>query len=395
VTATSGTLTATGTVSVRPPDPPVAISISPSTLSLIPGGVEAIVARATDSTGRVADATFEWSSADPAVATVGRTDGVVTAVSVGATTVTVTSGLLSATAPVSVVDFSGAFAFTRTSSLGAGRYATDVLSYSASDRMLQPLLRASEFASIAAPAWSPDGTLLAIEVIRTFFGPPEFEWLDYTGDLYVLDATAPSGSPWRALTTNGLSRLPSWSPDGRWIAYLEQDALFSFSHISVIGVAGGASTRLTTSEGYYGRPHWSPDGTRLAFSAYLNGSNYSQIFIVNANGSELTRIAPGTTSYWDPSWSPDGARLAFIRFRNEAPGSYLFDVMITDVDGRNVRQVMSSADWSSAPVWSPDGRQIMFSSGGALYVMQADGSGLTRITSPPNNSWDSAPVWRR
>ena len=103
VTATAGTLSATATVSVRPPDPPVAVSISHSALSLIAGSVERLVAHATDSTGRTANVSFEWSSGDPAVATVGKTDGIVTAISLGATTVTVAVGALRATATVAVI----------------------------------------------------------------------------------------------------------------------------------------------------------------------------------------------------------------------------------------------------------------------------------------------------
>ena len=126
VTARAGALSATATVSVRPPDPPVSVSISPNAVSVIVGGVERLVARAVDSTGRGANVSFEWMSADPAVATVGKTDGMVTAIAPGTTTVTVSTGTVSATATISVIDFAGSFAFTRTSSSG-GRFASDVL----------------------------------------------------------------------------------------------------------------------------------------------------------------------------------------------------------------------------------------------------------------------------
>lgn len=393
VTAISGTLTATATVSVRPPDPPVAVSISPTALSFMPGSVERLVARAVDSTGRVANVSFEWASANPAVATVGKTDGIVTAIAPGSTTVTATTGALSATATVAVIDFAGSFAFTRTLS-SPGRFASDVLTYSSSDGRLQSLPRSSEFASIAGLAWSPDGAQLAVEGVRAFFGPPEFEWLEYTSDLYVVDAATSGVSAWRALTTNGMSRSPSWAPDGRRIAYVEQDVLFEKNHIALIDAVGGTPVRLTRSEGYYGRPLWSPDGTRVAFSAWVNGSDQSQIFIIDADGSRSTRISPDATSDYDPSWSPDGLRLAFVRFREEPRGTYHFDLVVSDVDGRNVRRVAAPAEFASAPAWSPDGRQIMFATPAGLYLVNADGSNLTRITTPPANAFDSAPTWR-
>jgi Bacterial Ig-like domain (group 2)/WD40-like Beta Propeller Repeat len=393
VTATSGTLTATAVVSVRPPDPPVAVSISRAALSVIPGSVDRLVARAVDSTGRVVNVSFEWASADAAVATVGKTDGIVTAIAPGFTTVTATTGALSATATVSVIDFVGSFAFTRTSS-SAGRFASDVLTYSSADGRLRSLPRSSEFASIAGLAWSPNGAQLAVEGVRAFFGPPEFEWLEYTSDLYVVDAETSGISPWRALTTNGMSRSPSWAPDGRRIAYVEQDVLFEKNHIALIDAAGGASVRLTPADGYYGRPLWSPDGTRVAFSAFVAGIDLSKIYIVDVDGSRSTRISPDATSDYDPGWSPDGLRLAFVRFREEPRGTYHFDVVVSDVDGRNVRRVATPAEFAVAPVWSPDGRQIMFATPAGLYAVNADGSGLTRITTPPDNAFDGVPTWR-
>lgn len=394
VTATAGTLSAVVTVTVRPPDPPVALSTTPNAVSLLPGSIERVVARAVDSTGRTANVSFEWISTNPAIATVGKTDGMITAIAPGSTTVTVTAGVLAASVPVSVVDFAGSFAFTRTSS-DAGRFSSDVFIYSEPDKRLRSLPRSSEFASIAGAAWSPNGEQLAVERIHTFYGPPEFEWMEYTSDIYVVDAATSDTPVWRALTTNGTSRSPSWSPDGRRIAYVEQSKLFENNRIVLIDAGGGTPARLTREDGYYGKPIWSPDGTRVAFSAYVSGSDASQIFIVDVDGTRSTSITPVGMSDYDPSWSPDGAHLAFIRYTNESGGKYRFDVVVGDVDGRNVRRIASPPEYSSSPAWSPDGRQIMVAVGGGLYVMNSDGSALTRITSPTQTTSDGAPSWRR
>ena len=395
VTATAGALSATASVAVIPVDLAVRLTISPSALSLIVGGEERLAARAYDVNDRTTEASFEWSSLDPAIATVGKTDGHVTAIAAGTTTVTATAGPLRAFAAVSVVAIGGSFAFTRTTQFTLGSYISDVFLFSAADPTMRSLPRSSQFASIGAPAWSTDGTRLVVEVIHDLL--EEHGMVYYkSSDLYVLDAAAPADAPWRALTANGLSESPSWSPDGKRIAYVQE------SDIYIIDAGGGTPVRLTQTKAN-GAPRWSPDGARLAFSNWSVGSG--DVFIVNADGSGLTNVTQSSASEYDPSWSPDGARLAFA---SRTPGTDQFAVSVVDVDGSNVKRLASLIDYPSAPAWSPDGRQIIFSVvrlccarslpsllAPGLYVMNADGSSLDRLTTPPENSWDSAPVWRR
>ena len=371
-----------------PSSPAVGLSISSSGLSLIVGGAERLTARAYDAKDRTINASFEWSSADPAIATVGKSDGTVTAISAGSTTVTAAAGALRATATVSVLDLAGLIAFTRRTWLPSRSVTSDVLAFSFADPTMRSLPRPFQSASIAAPAWSDDGTQLAVEVIHVYFAEDGLE--DYNSDLYVLDAAAPAGSSWRALTFNGLSKAPSWSPDGKRIAYLQQEALFGRNHIYIIDAAGGEPVRLTETEGYYGGPRWSPDGTRLAFA----DGRLGDIFIVNADGSGLINVTRSSARDSDPSWSPDGVRLAFVSDRDD-PGTFVQEVFVVDVNGSNVRRLTSLDGYSWLPAWSPDGRLIVFSVGRAIHVMNADGSSLGQLTAPPLNSWDGAAAWIR
>jgi len=403
------TLLACGTVTepvTPPPTPPpplgpgpaVTLSVSPSGLSLFVGGDGLLTAQAFDSRGVSTGGLFEWESADPTIATVGEADGRVTAISAGTTTVTAYLGSLRASALVSVIAMpAGVIAFTRQTYSGAV-VRFELLLFSVPEMTLRTLPHPAQFPVIGAPAWSPDGTLLALEVVAPNPVVTSQDELVYASDVYVLRAAAPATSPWRALTTNGHSRSPSWSPDGARIAYLASSPLPFGYDIYVIDAAGGEPLRLTQGDGYYGKPSWSPDGRRLAFSAWIAGNH--EIYIVNADGSGLTNVTRNSAYDADPSWSPDGSRLVFVSDR--ILGEEGIGVFVIDVDGSNLRSLSSVAGlWSSGPVWSPDGRQIILSvaanvaGAGGIYVMNADGSSLARLTTAPSSSWDGAPAWRR
>jgi TolB protein len=119
-------------------------------------------------------------------------------------------------------------------------------------------------------------------------------------------------------------------------------------------------------------------GGLITFTSSLYGSY--DIFIMNADGSGLQRLTrdPGTEGY--AALSPDGKRIAF----------YAYDDLVTwsiyamDIDGEN-RERLTNREGvrDSAPQWSPDGTQIIFSSeiagGFEIWVMNADGSDQRRI----------------
>jgi Tol biopolymer transport system component len=373
-----------------PPGPPAYIFISPADMGLIVGRSDQFIANAHDANGRVRSAPFEWSSSDPTIVAIGKTDGRVTAIAKGTATVTVTSGSISASAQVTIVEMSGTLSFTRVD-FNNGSYSSDVFSYSASDGALRPLPRDSRFQDIAAPTWSPDGALIALEGIT---GPmlydPNSDMIAYPSDVFVANAAAPS-LPWRALTNSGASRSPSWSPDGNRIAYVE-GLPPSRSHIFIIHVSGGAPTRLTSAEGVYDTPRWSPDGARLAFA------NQGGVFIINADGTGLVRVSRSTAEWdWDPSWSPDGLQLAFVRSKNDIGN--LMVARLADLDQPFSALVAAPRTWASAPVWSPDGRWIALSLNGehdrGIYAVSVDGSAKVRLTKSADQDYDRPSAWTR
>ena len=124
ITATTGSLVATATVTVRPPDPPVSLHISPDDVVLqLPGEVQLIVSGRTEF-GVPTPVSVVWTSQDPGVATVDKVTGIVTAVGVGTTQIVATAGAVSESIFIRVVppDFLMQWAAAATAS---SSYAND------------------------------------------------------------------------------------------------------------------------------------------------------------------------------------------------------------------------------------------------------------------------------
>jgi len=147
--------------------------------------------------------------------------------------------------------------------------------------------------------------------------------------------------------------------------------------IYVMSDNGSNQTRLTTTGSYNSDPAWSPDETRLAFVSYRDG-NY-EIYTMNADESGSKRLTNNPAADINPKWSPDGTRIAFVS--NREGGFYLIFVM--NADGLGVKALMathSSVPNENSPTWSPDGKHIAFSSDTDIYVVNADGSNRVRLT---------------
>jgi polyisoprenoid-binding protein YceI len=179
---------------------------------------------------------------------------------------------------------------------------------------------------------------------------------------------------------------PTWSPDGRQIAYARAEP-YQFSPPPSVQVAGadGSGRKSLTPEQFSTQPDWSPDGRRLAVTV-AGAMEVSKIAIVDAAGSAARELDGTSTADSEPRWSPDGRRLAVSAYGG--PGND--DVALLDPATGRFRRLTSSPSYEHSPAWSPDGRRIAYVKDGAIHVMRADGSGDRRLT---RGRKDAAPAW--
>jgi Tol biopolymer transport system component len=170
--------------------------------------------------------------------------------------------------------------------------------------------------------------------------------------------------------------------------------------IYVMNPDGSDQRNITKSPASETRPAFSPDGKKIAFVRDFNG-----IFVMNPDGSGQTQILDGPSMGFSsgsissfPDWSPDGKKIVFNgAMKGSLNGA---DIYVINADGTGLTQLTTDPADDGSPVWSPDGTRIAFGSirdrvpgevNYEIYVMNADGSNQTRLTN--NTKFDTGPAW--
>jgi TolB protein len=177
--------------------------------------------------------------------------------------------------------------------------------------------------------------------------------------------------------TPGDVQTPAWSPDGRKLAFVSQRD--GNSEIYVMNADGSAQENLTRQPASDSHPSWSRDGQKLAFVSRRDGN--SEIYVMNADGSGLRNLTRTASHDLDPAWSPDGRAIAFVQRKCWAPQrdircrlyeTYLY---VVNADGSGLRRLTTQPAHLFNPSWSADGKTIRY--GG--YLVNADGSGRKKL----------------
>jgi gamma-glutamyltranspeptidase len=214
------------------------------------------------------------------------------------------------------------------------------------------------------PAWSPDGKRLAVVVLDRIW------------------TMQPDGRDGVELTkTQGVEREPAWSPDGKRIAFATDRG--DGYDLYVVNSHGGMPERVAVLEGDERWPSWTPDG-RIVFANRASDTTQWDLFAIDPDGPIDKRIPLRLTQSQDdevqPRVSPDGRRLAFASNRGNDEGD--FDIWLMRVFDRNTPDETGGRGpafrfarlpgYEGHPAWSPDGARL------AYYAVR-DGLGSTWV----------------
>lgn len=191
--------------------------------------------------------------------------------------------------------------------------------------------------------------------------------------IYIIN---PDGSDSHPIRDNG--RCPKWSPDGNWIAFLENTEDNGWLSSVFIMKPDGRDVRSITfySDADATSPSWSPDSKRLAYSIWIAQTKQHQICVADLQTGHTKQITYKDDNAY-PVWTPDN-EIVFAKSTDRGQSGRLF---IMSPDGQNQHECSLFKPEDYDPVWTYDGSRIVFRRENEFCMMNSEGNNLQIIPS--------------
>jgi TolB protein len=216
----------------------------------------------------------------------------------------------------------------------------------------------------------------------------------YSGK-WDLWSVGPDGKNLRQVTdTNDDEHSPAVSPDGKEILFIDaKRALW------IMNSDGSNRVKMPVPLGFYAQPTWAPGGDVTAFVKYMvTPTDESELWTIKRRKSQWTdleRISEFPPMRLYPSFSPDGTMLAYTQFRRDKVVDVVEEIGILVLGERKFKAITNANADSFKPVWSPDGKQIAYTSNKAgnydIWILSLRDGKERRLTRHPG--YDGEPTW--
>lgn len=149
---------------------------------------------------------------------------------------------------------------------------------------------------------------------------------------------------------------PSWSPDGKRLAYVSFEN--KRPQIFVQTISSGKRAMVASNAGLNNAPVWSPDGTRLAMTLSRDGN--AEIYVLNLKNKRQYRITRHYAIDTEATWAPDGRSLVFTSDRGGRPQLYQIKLNSKGRRQASPKRLSFEGNYNSRAVFSADGENLAF-----------------------------------
>ena len=210
-------------------------------------------------------------------------------------------------------------------------------------------------------------------------------------EIYVMDWDGANSE--KITSHKSISFSPAWAPDGKSIAYSSyaQRARSKTRNpdLFIYELATAKRWLVSYRNGMNSGAHFMPDGKSLL--ATLSDQGSPDIFRLDTDGKIMARLTKGPLGALnvEPAVSPDGSKFAFASDRAGNPMIYVADLRV----GAPASRLTKVGKYNATPAWSPDGKMIAFAGWlddhFDIYTVHADGTNMRKITEArtPRGKW--------